>query len=71
MKTREQIIHSMCMTYRHDYRLTKNSDPGGYSFPFEAGMTDSERKALWNNMSQIFDNDILPYMKFRKDDDWK
>jgi len=71
MKTREQIITGMCMTYRHDYGLTKETDPGGYDFPFASGMTVLERKALWNQMAQIFDNDILPYMKFREDDDWK
>ena len=71
MKTREEIITSMCMTYRHDYGLIKESDPGGYDFPMSAGMTESQRKALWNNMAQIFDNDILPYMIFRQDDDWK
>jgi hypothetical protein len=67
MKTREQIIHGMCMTYRHDYGLDRHPDDA----PFVSGMTGSERKALWNNMSQIFDNDIFPYMKFREDDDWK
>jgi hypothetical protein len=67
MKTREQIITSMCMTYRHDYGLTKESDPGGYDFPISAGMTELQRKALWNQMAQIFDNDILPFMKFKED----
>lgn len=71
MKTREQIITSMCMTYRHDYGLIKESDPGGYDFPLSAGMTELQRKALWKDMAQIFDNDILPYMNFRQDDDWK
>jgi hypothetical protein len=46
MKTREQIITSMCMIYRHDYGLTKESDPGGYDFPMSAGMTELQRKAL-------------------------
>jgi hypothetical protein len=36
-----------------------------------AGMTELQRKALWNQMAQIFDNDILPYMNFREGDDWK
>ena len=67
MKTREQIITSMCMTYRHDYGLIKESDPGGYDFPISAGMTELQRKALWNQMAQIFDNDILPFMKFKED----
>ena len=67
MKTREQIITSMCMTYRHDYSLIKESDPGDYDFPISAGMTELQRKALWNQMVQIFDNDILPFMKFKED----
>ena len=71
MKTREEIITSMCYTSRHDYGLIKESDPGGYDFPLSAGMTGSQRKALWKDMAQIFDNDILPYMTFREEDDWK
>jgi len=64
---REQIIHAMCMTFRHDYGLVKEEDPGGYSFPGVAGMTEKERKALWNSMAQIFDNDIAPHMTFKPD----
>ena len=67
MKTREQIITNMCMTYRHDYGLDRLPT----DFPFTAGMLDSERKALWNQMAQIFDNDIWPHMMFRYEDDWK
>jgi len=67
MKTREEIIKSMCMTYRHDYGLDRHPDDA----PFVAGMTGSERKALWNQMAQIFDNDIWPHMTFRDEDDWK
>ena len=65
MKTREQIITNMCYTWRHDYGLVKYSDPGGYTFPLESGMTEQERFALWNQMAQIFDNDIAPYMKLK------
>jgi hypothetical protein len=61
MKTREQVITSMCYTWRHDYGLDKSYD--GYAF--EAGMTQKEREALWNQMAQVFDNDIAPYMEFR------
>jgi hypothetical protein len=67
MRTREHIITSMCMTYRHDYGLDKHPDDAA----FVAGMTSSQRKALWNQMAQIFDNDIWPYMTYREDDDWK
>jgi len=71
MKTREQIITSMCYTYRHDYGLIKEADPGGYDFPMSSGMTESERKTLWKQMAQIFDNNIWPHMTFRDEDDWK
>lgn len=65
MKTREQIITSMCYTYRHDYGLSK---PEGnvFSSQLSSGMTQDEREALWKQMAQIFDNDIAPYMKFVK-----
>ena len=64
MKNREAIIHSMCMTYRHDYGLERSSGNNG-PFPFPCGMTDQEREALYRQMAQIFDNDIAPYMEFK------
>jgi hypothetical protein len=60
-KTREQIITSMCYTYRHDYGLTK---PSGDRLG--AGMTTEQQQALWRQMAQIFDNDIEPYMEFKQ-----
>lgn len=62
MKTREQIITSMCYTWRHDYGLEKRSD----ALPFEAGTTKEEREFLWKQMAQIFDNDIAPNMEFKQ-----
>lgn len=59
MKTREQIIESMCLTWRHDYGLDKNG--------FGSGMTNAERNALWRQMTQLFDNDIAPHMEFRRE----
>ena len=67
MIIREHIIRNMCMTYRHDYGLDRHPDDAA----FVAGMTGSERKALWDKMAQIFDNNIWPYMDFRGEDDWK
>jgi len=66
MKTRQEIINSMCYTFRHDYGLIKEADPGGYTFPGIAGMTLIEREHLWQQMAQLFDNDIAPYMEFKK-----
>lgn len=51
MKTKEQIILSMCLTYRHDFGL----------------MSDIEQASLIKTMTQIFDNSIDPYMEFKKD----
>ena len=64
MKTREQIITSMCYTFRHDYGLEKDIGNGFFS-ELSAGMAKEEREALWRQMAQIFDNDIAPYMEFR------
>ncbi len=64
MKTREEIITSMCYTYRHDYGLDKDE-----SFRMTSGLTVSERNVIWNKMAQIFDNDIAPYMKFKEQND--
>lgn len=52
----------MCYTYRHDYGLDRHPDDP----PWVAGMTESERKGLWQTMSQIFDNNIAPYMEMKK-----
>lgn len=58
MKTREQVIESMCLTWRHDYL----SDKGRF-----CGMTDDERQSLRLQMAQLFDNDIAPHMEFKKE----
>jgi hypothetical protein len=74
MKTREEIITSMCYTMRHDYGLVKelssfDGNTANEIFAFDrltSGMYSGDREALWNQMAQIFDNDILPYMEFKK-----
>ncbi len=66
MKTREEIITSMCYTFRHDYGLDKDIG-NGFISELTAGMTVSERALLWNQMAQIFDNDIAPYMEFKNE----
>ena len=65
MKTREQIITSMCYTMRHDYGLERDIG-NGFVSELAAGMTQQEREALWRQMAQIFDNDVAPYMEFRQ-----
>jgi hypothetical protein len=64
MKTREAIITSMCYTMRHDYGLDRLVDSAS---PLASGLSDQERQALWNQMAQIFDNDIAPNMEFKND----
>ena len=65
MKTREQIITSMCYTKRHDFGLPRSTGESG-PYPFPSGMTEQERTLLYKEMSQIFDNDIAPYMEFKE-----
>ena len=64
MKTREDIVISMCMTYRHDFGLVRNTGESG-PYPFPSGMTDQQKESLYRQMAQIFDNDIAPYMEFK------
>jgi hypothetical protein len=74
MKTREEIITSMCYTMQHDYGLVKeptnfDSNNANEIFAFDrlsSGMHPGDREALWRQMAQIFDNDIAPYMEFKK-----
>ncbi len=65
MKTREEIITSMCYTFRHDYGLDKSLGTG-FADIISSGMTDEERQILWRQMAQIFDNDIATYMEFKE-----
>lgn len=60
---REQIINNMCMTFRHDYGLRISEDDRMYTLM--SGMTEREAQALFNDMAQVFDNDIAPYMDFK------
>jgi hypothetical protein len=64
MKTRDEIITAMCLTWRHDYGLERreHDGPGGL---ITMGLTEQQRQSLWNQMAQIFDNNIAPNMEFR------
>jgi len=58
MKTKEEIITSMCYTYRHDYGLRKEpNDPS-----WTSGMTEQDAKMLYKTMEQIYNNDIEPLL---------
>lgn len=65
MKTRDEIITSMCYTWRHDYGLDRkeHDGPGGL---ISMGLTDAQREILRQKMEQIFDNDIAPNMEFKQ-----
>ena len=52
--TRENIINSMCLTFRHDYGFVITEDDRMYSLA--AGITEREREALFSTMAQIFDH---------------
>jgi hypothetical protein len=65
MKNREDIIAGMCYTYRHDYGLTVTEDEKTANV-LDAGMTKTEQTALWNQMAQLFDNDIAPFLQFKE-----
>lgn len=60
MKTREEIITSMCYTYKHDFGINYDVQQ-----MIPAGTTPEQREHIRNTMSQIFDNDIAPYMEFK------
>lgn len=60
---KEQIIHDMCMTYRHDFGLRKlPSDPS-----WTSGMTEEDAKMLYKTMEQIYTNNIEPMLKELQD----
>lgn len=60
--SKSKIVHDMCLTWRHDYGLTRmeHDGPGGL---ITAGMTDAERQLLYRHMAQIFDNDVRPILE--------
>lgn len=49
------------MTFRHDYGLRISEDDRMYTLM--SGMTEREAQALYNDMAQIFDNDIAPLIE--------
>jgi hypothetical protein len=60
VKTKEQVIYDMCMTFRHDYGLRKlPSDPA-----WVAGMTEQDAKMLYNSMEQVYTNNVEPILKY-------
>ena len=58
--TREDIINSMCLTFRHDYNLVITEEDRMYTLT--VGMTEREREALFNIMEQIFNRNINRFL---------
>ncbi len=58
MKNKEEIIHDMCMTYRHDYGLRKSPDDPSWT----SGMTQEDAEMLYKTMEQIYNNNIAPVL---------
>ena len=50
MKNKENIIHDMCITYRHDYGL----------------LPEEEKSTIIRKMRQLYDNCIEPHMKMKE-----
>lgn len=61
MKTKEETIHSMCMTWRHDYGLIKEqkSNPDFLDL-VTSGMTETDRLFLYKQMEQLYNHHIQP-----------
>ena len=73
MKTKEQIINSMCMTYDHRWGLPVREDvekqiKTNTPFPeitLMGYLTKAEKDFIHSLMKQIYQNDIEPYMTFK------
>ena len=62
MKTKAEIIISMCYSYRHDYGLRKEPDDPNWT----SGMTEQDAIMLYKTMEQIYNNDIEPIIEHYK-----
>lgn len=61
-KTREEMITSMCLTWDHAFLAPEQEIFTNVKF----GLTPEEKQNLWNNMAQVFDNDIAPHIRLKK-----
>lgn len=53
-----KAVEAMCMTWRHDFGLSKRHGPFGYS-----GMTPEEQDSLRSRMGQLFDHHIAHFVR--------
>ena len=69
MKTKQEIITAMCITFRHDYGLPKeNYRIEGTHGALSSGMTKQEQEILYNTMLKIYTNAIEPYMVIKEEE---
>lgn len=59
-KTKEEIIHDMCLTFRHDYSMPSIPEN---TVSIGGGMTESDKQYLYRRMKQIYENCIEEYIK--------
>jgi hypothetical protein len=52
--SKEEVIHMMCLEYRHDFGLRKEDD----SNPLQSGMTERDAKVLYSVMEFIYNKII-------------
>lgn len=55
---KEKIVEAMCMTWRHDFGLSKRHGQFGSS-----GMTPDEQNSLRSRMGQLFDHHIAHFVR--------
>jgi hypothetical protein len=60
-QTKEEIIHMMCLEYRHDFGLRKLDN----SNPLESGMTEKDAKVLYTVMEFIY-NELVRLADIQK-----
>ena len=64
MKTKEEIIQSVCLTLNHAYMFPAFSGNQTRAW-YDCSLTQSEKDFLYSQMKQLFENDIEPYMEFK------
>jgi hypothetical protein len=66
MKTKWDIINSMCLTYDHRYTMISKEelDKDDY-WSKVACLSKEEKQSIYRQMKQIYENDIEPYMSIK------
>ena len=60
-ETKEEVVHMMCLEYRHDFELRKKpEDPS-----WVAGMTEHDAKILYSVMEFMYD-ELIKLSETRK-----